>query len=92
MQVVPELSLSFPFVHLSALYTFYILRAPLELFHLDPLECTAQFVVCDYDVRNSSIGMVTKPSAHSLHVLVNGAGMLSLWVTRRPAPYVTTSL
>ena len=30
----------------SGPYFFYILRSPLALFHLDPLKCTAQFMVC----------------------------------------------
>jgi hypothetical protein len=46
VQGVHELSPSFPFALPSAVRTFCILRAPLTLFHLDPLKCTAQLVVC----------------------------------------------
>jgi len=46
MQAILEISLSFPFALPSVLRTFYILRAPLALFHLNPLERTPQIMVC----------------------------------------------
>jgi hypothetical protein len=54
---------------------FYIFRAPLTLFHLDALKCAPRSW-CVYDVRNSSIGIVTIRLAHSLYVLVDGAGVV----------------
>jgi len=75
MRVALEVSLSFPFAPPSAVHTFLYLQGSADTFP-SPLSEVYTPVHGVYTRFGTHLGIVTKRRAHSLYVLVVGAGVV----------------